>query len=262
MNQPDLGKKIVELRKAKGLTQEELVEKCNLNVRTLQRIESGEVIPRSYTLKTIFTALDFNVYDSLVITQNKFIKTGFMISIWLEQFYRYVIDLFNLKTNTMKKITILTIILSAIVFGIFAINTKSAAQNNENKKQKSIASASDKPAKALAFSYISCEECFGIGEQKTLVGRDVYFELNGVKAKFSLISLDKDTREFEGSFKGKLLPNKVELMCLQDHIINGNIKYKADKIQENDEKIVLVGHAKVEAKNGWIESEEILITLK
>jgi len=36
MNQPDLGKKIAELRKAKGLTQEELVEKCNLSVRTLQ----------------------------------------------------------------------------------------------------------------------------------------------------------------------------------------------------------------------------------
>ena len=58
LNQPDLGKKIAELRKAKGLTQEELVEKCNLSVRTLQRIESGDVVPRSYTIKTIFTALD------------------------------------------------------------------------------------------------------------------------------------------------------------------------------------------------------------
>ncbi|HEY3371256.1 MAG TPA: helix-turn-helix transcriptional regulator [Prolixibacteraceae bacterium] len=43
MKQPDLGKKIAELRKAKSLTQEELVEKCNLNVRTLQRIEAGVV---------------------------------------------------------------------------------------------------------------------------------------------------------------------------------------------------------------------------
>jgi transcriptional regulator with XRE-family HTH domain len=30
MKQPELGKKISELRKAKGLTQEELVEKCNI----------------------------------------------------------------------------------------------------------------------------------------------------------------------------------------------------------------------------------------
>jgi transcriptional regulator with XRE-family HTH domain len=43
MKQPELGRKIAELRKAKGLTQEELVEKCNIRVRTLQRIESGEV---------------------------------------------------------------------------------------------------------------------------------------------------------------------------------------------------------------------------
>lgn len=59
MKQPELGKKISELRKAKGLTQEELVEKCNLNVRTIQRIESGEVTPRSYTVKALFEALDY-----------------------------------------------------------------------------------------------------------------------------------------------------------------------------------------------------------
>jgi transcriptional regulator with XRE-family HTH domain len=60
MKQPELGKKIVELRMAKGLTQEELVEKCNISVRTIQRIENGEVVPRSYTVKTIFAALDYD----------------------------------------------------------------------------------------------------------------------------------------------------------------------------------------------------------
>lgn len=59
MKQPELGKKISELRKAKGLTQEELVERCNLNVRTIQRIEAGEVSPRSYTVKALFEALDY-----------------------------------------------------------------------------------------------------------------------------------------------------------------------------------------------------------
>ncbi|MEB2779942.1 helix-turn-helix transcriptional regulator [Algoriphagus sp. C2-6-M1] len=57
MQQPELGKKISEMRKAKGLTQEELVELCNLNVRTIQRIEAGEVTPRSYTIKALFEAL-------------------------------------------------------------------------------------------------------------------------------------------------------------------------------------------------------------
>ena len=61
MKQPELGKKIIELRKAKGFTQEELVDKCNISVRTLQRIETGEVTPRSYTIKTILAALDYDL---------------------------------------------------------------------------------------------------------------------------------------------------------------------------------------------------------
>lgn len=58
MQQPELGQKIQNWRKAQGLTQEELVEKCNLNVRTLQRIEAGEVLPRSYTIKSILEVLN------------------------------------------------------------------------------------------------------------------------------------------------------------------------------------------------------------
>lgn len=57
MKQPELGRKILELRKQKGFTQEELVAQCNINVRTIQRIEAGEVTPRSFTLKTILNIL-------------------------------------------------------------------------------------------------------------------------------------------------------------------------------------------------------------
>jgi transcriptional regulator with XRE-family HTH domain len=57
MRQPELGKILTNLRNEKGLTQEELVEKCNISVRTIQRIEAGEVTPRSYTIKTILAAL-------------------------------------------------------------------------------------------------------------------------------------------------------------------------------------------------------------
>ncbi|MBW1298523.1 helix-turn-helix domain-containing protein [Aquimarina litoralis] len=63
MEQPALGIKISELRKSKGLTQEELVEQCNISVRTIQRIEAGEVTPRSYTIKTILSALDYDLED-------------------------------------------------------------------------------------------------------------------------------------------------------------------------------------------------------
>ncbi|HEA21748.1 hypothetical protein LCGC14_1207540 [marine sediment metagenome] len=64
MKQPELGNRISELRKAKGLTQEELVERCNISVRTIQRIETGEVNPRSYTVKTILSALESD-FDQL-----------------------------------------------------------------------------------------------------------------------------------------------------------------------------------------------------
>lgn len=99
MNQPELGKKIAELRKAKGFTQEKLAVKCNLNVRTLQRIESGEVSPRIYTSKMIYAALDYTSNDLFEIS-----PSSFSIAIWLEQLYRYILNLLNLKTNTVKKI--------------------------------------------------------------------------------------------------------------------------------------------------------------
>lgn len=60
MKQPELGKKIASLRKEKGFTQEELVDMCNINVRTIQRIESGEVTPRSSTIKLILEVLGYD----------------------------------------------------------------------------------------------------------------------------------------------------------------------------------------------------------
>ena len=74
MKQPGLGKKILELRKQKGLTQEELVEICNINVRTIQRIEAGDVTPRSFTVKTILEALEIDAgtfFEESIHEENK-----------------------------------------------------------------------------------------------------------------------------------------------------------------------------------------------
>jgi len=128
MNQPDLGRKIAELRKAKGLTQEELVEQCNLNVRTLQRIESGEVTPRSYTLKVIFEALDYEVNNSSELNANGSFDVRTVIKDWFVRCYEYVIDLFNLKTNTMKKVSILSVTTVAVFFLLFSVCTSISAK--------------------------------------------------------------------------------------------------------------------------------------
>ena len=81
MKQPDLGKRIAELRKKKGLTQDELVDRCNINVRTIQRIESGEVTPRTSTLRIIFDALQENFHtieeeENRTISINPFTDNG------------------------------------------------------------------------------------------------------------------------------------------------------------------------------------------
>lgn len=123
MKQPELGRKIADLRKAKGYTQEELVEKCNLSVRTLQRIESGEVVPRSHTIRVIFAALDYKVYDAS--------------NIRLKLFLKQVLDVFNLKTNTMKKLSILTVIIAVLAIVLLSVCVDSHAQS-EKKVRKLI----------------------------------------------------------------------------------------------------------------------------
>ncbi len=57
MKQPDLGKRLTALRKEKNLTQEELVQMSHVSVRTIQRIEAGEVLPRISTVKILLTAM-------------------------------------------------------------------------------------------------------------------------------------------------------------------------------------------------------------
>lgn len=60
MNQPGLGLKVSELRQQKGMTQEQLSEFCQVSSRTIQRIENGEVDPRTHTIQCLSTALDFD----------------------------------------------------------------------------------------------------------------------------------------------------------------------------------------------------------
>jgi len=93
MIQPELGKKIAELRQAKGLTQTELAEMCNLGLRTIQRIESSEVNPRSFTLRVIFASLDYEI-------QEKPIKNNFFMKV-NEYFNRLITGDFE-KVDTSK----------------------------------------------------------------------------------------------------------------------------------------------------------------
>ena len=76
MQQPELGKRLTALRKERNLTQEDLVEKSHVSVRTIQRIESGEVLPRLSTVKILLNALgesyeSFSTKSTQVMEQQK-----------------------------------------------------------------------------------------------------------------------------------------------------------------------------------------------
>jgi transcriptional regulator with XRE-family HTH domain len=258
MKQPELGKKIVELRKRKGLTQEELVEKCNLSVRTIQRIESGEVIPRSYTVRLVFAALDYTLMDS---SENEISRRDLIVFLWLGQFYEYFLDLFNFKTNKMRKIAILSIMFSAVVLGIFGLITEIKAQKDAGTNIQSVDTNSSKQkGKEIVLSNSSCENCFNEGD--IMIGRGVRFTNNGVNVSFKLLKFDKKSREFNaGYIRGKILLRKVEVTCAQDNLIDGYIKYSADKTEKTEDIVTLKGKAKLTSIEGdYIEAEEIVIT--
>lgn len=63
-----LNERINKARKEKGITQEELADLSKVTVRTIQRIEYGESVPRSYTLRAIAKALDLP-YESLTAVE-------------------------------------------------------------------------------------------------------------------------------------------------------------------------------------------------
>lgn len=136
MKQPELGLKVTELRQSKGLTQEQLAEHCEVSPRTIQRIESGEVDPRSFTLNALGTALgfDFNAGDlenetfwlALLHMSNMFIVVLIPLLIWSwlkEKSYavdKHGRDVLNFQiTMTLALFSCVAIIVASVPLGIF-----------------------------------------------------------------------------------------------------------------------------------------------
>ncbi|MFO7743754.1 MAG: helix-turn-helix domain-containing protein [Psychroflexus sp.] len=72
-----LSKRVKELRRRKGLSQEELTENSGLSLRTIQRIENGETEPTGDTLKRISKALNVNpeeLTDWAIIEDRGYLK--------------------------------------------------------------------------------------------------------------------------------------------------------------------------------------------
>jgi len=73
-----------EGRLSKGLTQKELSERSNISIRSIQRIENGEILPRSYTLKTLAGILELSFEEfmksarkqNITIDENNDVETN------------------------------------------------------------------------------------------------------------------------------------------------------------------------------------------
>lgn len=71
MKQQTLKENLLYQRKLKGYTQDELSEKTTVGVRTIQRIEKGEVQPHLQTIKLLAVGLDIEVDDLIVLHNPK-----------------------------------------------------------------------------------------------------------------------------------------------------------------------------------------------
>jgi transcriptional regulator with XRE-family HTH domain len=62
-----ISENLIYQRKLKGFTQEDLSDKTTVGVRTIQRIEKGDVQPHLQTVKLLAAGLDVEVEDLLVL---------------------------------------------------------------------------------------------------------------------------------------------------------------------------------------------------
>lgn len=136
MEKLDFGKKLIETREAKGLTQAEVAEMCKIATRTIQRIESGAVKPRAFTIKLISETLGLDYFETSntgydVKIENQDSNSESRNLLW------FLTDLFNLKSNAMRKISILSVSTFLIVF-MFVSILNAKAQNDNIKSQKSL----------------------------------------------------------------------------------------------------------------------------
>ena len=74
LSKQEIAALVKEGRSAKGYTQQELADLAKLSLRSVQRIENGEVLPRSYTLRMLAEHLNFPINRPTGKTQSTVIK--------------------------------------------------------------------------------------------------------------------------------------------------------------------------------------------
>ena len=89
-----IGQKLKEIRKRKGLTQEELAEEAKVNLRTIQRIENNSSEPRGTTLNLICEVLEVNLEE--ILDYGKTEDNGYLVTMHLTVLAFLLIPLGNI----------------------------------------------------------------------------------------------------------------------------------------------------------------------
>lgn len=215
MDQAALGSKLIEIRNARGLTQEEVAERSNVNVRTIQRLESGMVKPRVYTIKALSGALDFNF---LAILENSE-SADYQSELKRHTFTWYVKDLFNLKTNTMKKVTILIassfiIIFSSVVITSTFSNSANNIDDNNFPGGLEVVYNEDNSLKEVKLSVtheLTFDSLVNIKEKLEILGITINYTRLAFDDNNKLVAIYADVNchdGFGGSFGTSILDSK------------------------------------------------------
>ena len=98
MNKNSLSENLVYQRKLQGLTQEQLSDKTTVTVRTIQRIEKGEVQPHLQTVKLLAVGLGVEVDDLIVLHDPKEepIQRKWMLLLHAPPFFGFIIPFANI----------------------------------------------------------------------------------------------------------------------------------------------------------------------
>jgi uncharacterized Tic20 family protein len=98
MKQQTIRENLVYQRKLKGFTQDELSEKTTVGVRTIQRIEKGEVQPQLPTVKLLAVGLEIEVDDLIILDNPKeeVIERKWMLMIHSIPFFGLIIPFGNI----------------------------------------------------------------------------------------------------------------------------------------------------------------------
>ena len=108
MKQPELGKRLNEIRTQKRITQKELSDLCSVDIRTIQRIEAGEVEPRMSTLKILAAALE---NDELALNKeipeikNEYSRSAYLVSFVAGIFFFFNFILYSLVAPAIHSIS-------------------------------------------------------------------------------------------------------------------------------------------------------------